>query len=90
MANKKQFPSDKQDQYMVRFPDGMRDRLKEEAAKNKRSLNAEIVARLAESLERGPMPGERVFTEAEIEAMVEKVVRKVRSEDDQRADGNRG
>jgi len=38
------YPSDKQDQYMVRFPDGMRDRLKAAAAQNKRSMNAEIVA----------------------------------------------
>ncbi len=40
------FPSAKQDQFMVRFPDGMRDRLKADAAENNRSLNAEIIARL--------------------------------------------
>lgn len=34
------------DKYIVRFPDGMRDRLKEEAKANNRTLNAEIVARL--------------------------------------------
>ena len=45
------FPSAKQDQYMLRFPDGMRHRLKEEAARSGRSLNAEIVHRLANSLE---------------------------------------
>ena len=44
-------PSRKLDQYIVRFPDGMRDRLKDEALKNKRSLNAEIVARLEASFE---------------------------------------
>lgn len=44
-------PSRKLDQYIVRFPDGMRDRLKELAAHNNRSLNAEIVARLERSLE---------------------------------------
>lgn len=38
------------DQYMLRFPDGMRDRLKELAAENKRSLNAEIIARLETTL----------------------------------------
>lgn len=38
--------SRKLDQYIVRFPDGMRDRLKDEAENNNRSLNAEIVARL--------------------------------------------
>lgn len=43
-------PSRKLDQYIVRFPDGMRDRLKEEAADNNRSLNSEIVDRLEQSL----------------------------------------
>ncbi|MDW9902121.1 Arc family DNA-binding protein [Sinorhizobium meliloti] len=35
-----------QDQYMLRLPDGMRDRLHAEAKSNARSLNSEIVARL--------------------------------------------
>lgn len=39
-----------QDKYVIRFPDGMRDRLKDEAATNKRSLNAEIIARLEHTL----------------------------------------
>ncbi|MGA0564187.1 Arc family DNA-binding protein [Ancylobacter sp. VNQ12] len=39
------------DQYMLRFPDGMRDRLKKEAAENGRSLNAEIIFRLQTTLE---------------------------------------
>lgn len=42
----KDFPSDKLDQYMVRFPDGMRDDIKAAATENKRSINAEIIARL--------------------------------------------
>ena len=42
------YPSDKQDQFMVRLPDGMRDRIKREAEKNGRSMNAEIVAALEE------------------------------------------
>jgi plasmid stability protein len=44
------YPSDKQAQFMVRLPDGMRDRLKEAAADNNRSMNAEIVARLRDTL----------------------------------------
>lgn len=36
---------------MLRFPDGMRERLKREAAKSGRSMNAEIVHRLANSLD---------------------------------------
>ncbi|EPE98448.1 Arc family DNA-binding protein [Rhizobium grahamii] len=39
------------DKVIVRLPDGMRDQLKTMAAQNNRSMNAEIVARLAESLE---------------------------------------
>lgn len=46
MSKKPQYPSDKQDQFMVRLPDGMRDTLKEVAENKKRSMNAEIVARL--------------------------------------------
>ena len=34
------------DQFPLRFPDGMRERLKGEAARNGRSMNAEIISRL--------------------------------------------
>ncbi|MGE5621464.1 MAG: Arc family DNA-binding protein [Candidatus Bathyarchaeota archaeon] len=37
------------DKYIVRLPDGMRDRIAEAARANNRSMNAEIVARLEES-----------------------------------------
>lgn len=36
------------DQYTVRFPDGLRDRIKVAADENNRSMNAEIVATLEE------------------------------------------
>lgn len=36
------------DQFTVRFPDGMRDRIKAAAESNNRSMNAEIVATLQE------------------------------------------
>lgn len=42
-------PSRKLDQYIVRFPDGMRDMIRDAAAKNNRSMNAEIIARLEQS-----------------------------------------
>lgn len=45
------YPSRTADQFIVRFPDGMRDRLKEAAQANGRSMNAEIVARLQDSFE---------------------------------------
>jgi hypothetical protein len=37
-------PSRKQDQYIVRLPEGMRDRIKAKAAANHRSMNAELIA----------------------------------------------
>lgn len=40
------YPSRHLDRIMVRLPDGMRDRLKEAANANNRSMNAEVVARL--------------------------------------------
>lgn len=49
------YPSQTADRYIVRFPEGMRDRLKDAAAANNRSMNAEIVARLQESFE-APAP----------------------------------
>ena len=39
-------PSRTAEQFVVRFPDGMRDRIAEAAKQNNRSMNAEIVARL--------------------------------------------
>lgn len=49
MAPKPPAPSDLADKFMLRLPDGMRDQLKETAAANNRSMNAEIIARLEES-----------------------------------------
>lgn len=44
------YPKEGQDRFMIRLPDGMRDQLKETANTNKRTISAEIVARLEESL----------------------------------------
>lgn len=44
-------PSRTAEQFVVRFPEGMRARIAEIAKKNGRSMNAEIVHRLAWSLE---------------------------------------
>jgi hypothetical protein len=43
---KKPYPSETQDRFIVRLPDGMRDRIAELAKSNNRSMNAEIVQRL--------------------------------------------
>ena len=41
------YESGRQDQYVVRLPNGMRDKIKEFAARNNRSMNAEIIYRLS-------------------------------------------
>lgn len=55
------------DQYMVRFPEGLRDKIKEVAAANGRSMNSEIIARLEASFQDSISPGDErlfpVFTE---------------------------
>lgn len=48
MSDKK--PGRGSDQFPLRFPEGMREKLKEEAGKSGRSMNAEIIHRLANSL----------------------------------------
>lgn len=53
-SSEKSTPRQSEDKYVVRFPDGMRDRLKDAAAENKRSMNAEIVARLQQSFDASP------------------------------------
>ncbi|MFC5487602.1 Arc family DNA-binding protein [Microvirga aerilata] len=50
MTKKPPAPSDVADKFMLRMPEGMRDRIAAKAEKNHRSMNAEIVARLEESL----------------------------------------
>lgn len=44
------YPSSKMDQFMLRFPDGMRQRFKAMAALNRRSLNSEVVFHLERAL----------------------------------------
>lgn len=47
--SEKSYPSQSQDRFIVRLPDGMRERIAEEAKKNNRSMNAEIVSRLEQT-----------------------------------------
>lgn len=42
--------SSQSEKFILRFPDGMRDQLREIAAANGRTMNAEIIARLEQSL----------------------------------------
>ena len=60
--DKKTYPSELQERFLVRFPDGMRDLIADAAKTNSRSMNSEIVARLTESLS-GPPPRDMTFPE---------------------------
>lgn len=51
MATEERFPSDYAERFQVRMPPGLRDRIAAAAKANGRSMNAEIVHRLSESLE---------------------------------------
>ena len=46
-------PSQSQDKFILRLPDGMREAIRHAADANKRSMNSEVVARLSESLNQG-------------------------------------
>lgn len=41
----------KREQYIVRMPDGMRERIKEIAADNRRSMNSEIIVMLERAVQ---------------------------------------
>ena len=53
--------SRKTDQYPLRLPEGMRDRIRQQAAVNRRSVNSEIIFYLDQALEareeNGPAAG---------------------------------
>lgn len=57
-------PSRVAEQFVVRFPDGMRGRIAEAAKANNRSMNAEIVARLERSFTAGEEIEELAFESA--------------------------
>jgi hypothetical protein len=77
------------DRFQLRLPDGMRDQLAEAATANERSLNSEIIHRLAQSLERDGMPkrlsqhlktqGDRI---AKVEDEIASLVEQLRQNDD--------
>ena len=53
-------PSRTAEQFVVRFPDGMRDRIAEAAKVAGRSMNSEIVARLQASFSQAPQQADLV------------------------------
>ncbi len=55
----RRYPSEEQDRFMVRLPDGMRDKIEKAAKAAKRTMNSEIVARLEWSFEKEIEPAEK-------------------------------
>lgn len=43
------YPSQLQDRFIIRMPDGLRDKIKVVAAQNRRAMNSEIILRLEKS-----------------------------------------
>lgn len=62
-------PSKQLDQFVVRLPDGMRDRIKAAAAANNRSMNAEIVAVLQEHYPEQPPTTDLTHRETTLRAI---------------------
>lgn len=54
------YPSETKDRFMVRLPDGMREKIKAAADAANRTMNGEIVARLEASFHDGMKPFQRV------------------------------
>ena len=69
------------DKYVVRLPDGMRDKITELAKANNRSMNAEIVLMLQQAIEARSMatvPG--IDVDALAEALAAKVAAKLKQD----------
>lgn len=56
MAERKLYPSERQERFIVRFPDGMRDKISALAKANGRSMNAEVISLIEASLSQGGKP----------------------------------
>lgn len=72
----KPYPSQTQDRYIVRFPDGMRDQIAEAAKASNRSMNAEIIARLEASFD-PPLPPRMDPNLQDFDAVAERVAAKI-------------
>ena len=72
MATKKRYPSQSQEQFVVRLPDGMRAQIAAEAQAAGRSMNAEVVQRLQDSLSSSiPLDRTKIYANAYIAGIVD-------------------
>lgn len=92
MADKQPFPSQQQDRFIVRLPDGMRSRIAQAAKDNNRSMNAEIVARLMESFryeDAGDLPDAKaafdLIKQERMEQLMQEIARLAEAKFDQAA-----
>ena len=63
--------------FMLRLPDGMRERIAEEAKANNRSMNAEIVARLQASMDQKAPNPTQVFADPDAMAKAEDLAQRI-------------
>lgn len=66
MPKEAKYPSEEQDRFIVRMPDGMRERIAAIAKENSRSMNAEIVRVLEEAFPPEPSPAQLEESIAEL------------------------
>jgi hypothetical protein len=61
------------DKFMLRFPDGMRDKIREAAENNGRSMNTEIVARLEASFAASDLNVDKAVQQV-VDSTIEKTI----------------
>lgn len=77
---RKPYPSEQADRFIIRMPDGLRDRIAQVAKENNRSMNAEIIARLEASF--GDAPASQWAPVSEVtQRMVDEIVRRLEASD---------
>lgn len=71
------YPSQMQDKFNLRFPDGMRDAIAERAKRNGRSMNSEIVQILQDALgkEADSQPKPQELSDSELACHLEEMRR---------------
>jgi hypothetical protein len=68
------------DKYVLRMPDGMRDKLAALARANNRSMNAEIIGLLQQAMETRASEAPSINIESLAEEIADRVAAKLRSE----------
>jgi len=66
------------DKYVLRMPDGMRDKINERARANNRSMNAEIVLLLQQAMDGLPSTGPIIDIEALADALAPRLAAKLK------------